>query len=529
MPSLFAGTDRLICQALGIERRDQLYDKTLRVEGFTVERASRLVEDIYDRMMTNTPSPVEVYSKKLWHCRRATEIAGHNLSKETLLEKAVAALAHEGHMPGWFNQCPVASGITGSSGDRKRAVDLVHLSGETARLVELKWSSNTPAHALFQLLEYGLAYCLARLRKNEMGLDERRLMNVRHIRLDVVGPGCFFGPGDWPDLFTQVDEALGAFVERRSGGAWKVSLRALKFPEAFTQVPFANGNEVIAECRSKTLMETGRMVRDAFYGLADASLEFSQRFLPGVPGADIERLFDAAPGDEIGSGKFDNPESSAALAANAFGYFLHRAQDLPTLPDCWDEAWPAQSISLESTLHFPWSGGRHPVLDCLVDTPSALIGIESKRFEPYRKKSAANLSEAYWRPVWGDHMKGYECVRNALMDDPHRYQFLDAAQLVKHAFALRSQVHRRGDHYGLKPTLFYIYAEPDFWPNTGRPVDENAKSGHRKEIDHFAQSVAGDEIAFVSCTYRSLLEAWREDANLGIRTHADAVIDRFAP
>ena len=40
---------------------------------------------------------------------------------------------------------------------------------------------------------------------------------------------------------------------------------------------------------------------------------------------------------------------------------------------------------------------RHPILDCLVETPSALIGIESKRFEPYRSKPASRLSDAYWR------------------------------------------------------------------------------------------------------------------------------------
>ena len=56
------------------------------------------------------------------------------------------------------------------------------------------------------------------------------------------------------------------------------------------------------------------------------------RFLPGVPGPDIEAIFEAAPGNEIGTGKFDNPESSAALAANAFGFFLNRASDLPALP-----------------------------------------------------------------------------------------------------------------------------------------------------------------------------------------------------
>ena len=110
------------------------------------------------------------------------------------------------------------------------------------------------------------------------------------------------------------------------------------------------------------------------------------RFLPGVPGDDIERILNAAPGDEIKSGKFDSPESSSALAVNTFGFFLHRAVDLPLLPGCGREIWPVRSLSLEATVHFPWSGGRHPVLDCLVITRSALIGIECKRFEPFRQR-----------------------------------------------------------------------------------------------------------------------------------------------
>ena len=58
------------------------------------------------------------------------------------------------------------------------------------------------------------------------------------------------------------------------------------------------------------------------------------RFLPGVPGTQVEAILNAAPGNEIKSGKFDRPESSAALAANTFGYFLDRPEDLPALPGC---------------------------------------------------------------------------------------------------------------------------------------------------------------------------------------------------
>ena len=253
------------------------------------------------------------------------------------------------------------------------------------------------------------------------------------------------------------------------------------------------------------------------------------RFLYGVPGPEIERIFDAAPGNEIASGKFDSPESSAALAANAFGFFLHRLRELPPLPGCPDTLGPARSLSLEATVRFPWRGGRRPVLDCLVATPSALIGIESKRYEPFRGAKAAHFSDAYWRPVWGARMNGYERVRDMLRENPSHFAFLDAAQLVKHAFGLRSEVHGQGAHRGLMPFLYYVYAEPQSWPGTGRLVDATAITGHREEIASFARLVGDDEVTFVSRSYHRLLEAWLRDHEEEVSAHARAVTARFSP
>ena len=253
------------------------------------------------------------------------------------------------------------------------------------------------------------------------------------------------------------------------------------------------------------------------------------RFLPGVPGPKIEAIFNAAAGNEIATGKFDSPESSAALAANAFGFFLGRSAGLPPLPGCGGETWPARTLILEAEVRFPWRGGRHPVLDCLVTTPSALIGIESKRFEPFRGRKESSLSGAYWRPVWGRRMKGYESIRDGLHGEPGCYGHLDAAQLFKHAFALRTAVHERPGFRALAPILFYVHAEPNFWPGSGEPVDARAKARHREEIERFAATVADDEVTFVLCSWRKLLETWAQQENGRIRAHTDAVTERFSP
>ena len=255
----------------------------------------------------------------------------------------------------------------------------------------------------------------------------------------------------------------------------------------------------------------------------------TDRFLPGVSAAQVEAIFNAAPGNEIATGKFDSPESSAALAANTFGFFQNRPADLPRLPGCDFVTWPANSLTLERTVRFPWRGGRHPVLDVLITTPSALIGIESKRFEPFRPKKAPSISDAYWRPVWGDRMEGNQQIRDDLRLNNSLYARLDAAQLFKHAFALRTQGNREGEHYGLTPVLVYLYAEPEFWPRDGEPISEDARAQHRREIQDFAGRVAGDEVTFIACSYRELLSGWQESGTLEVRSHAEAVTRYFTP
>ena len=257
----------------------------------------------------------------------------------------------------------------------------------------------------------------------------------------------------------------------------------------------------------------------------------TDRFLPGVPGDQIEAIFNAAPGNEIAAGKFDSRESSAALAANAFGYFLNRPEKLPALPGCQYLEWPAHSLELERTVRFPWRGGRHPVLDVLITTPDALIGIESKRYEPFRSKSEPSLSNAYWRDVWGQRMDGYQHIRDMLERNGRRFAHLDAAQLFKHALALRTQVNRTGENQGETPVLMYLYAEPETWPSTGEPVDKDALDTHREEIEEFTKVVENDEVIFIHCTYHNLLWGWENDRNLpaDIRAHGKAVRKYLAP
>lgn len=237
------------------------------------------------------------------------------------------------------------------------------------------------------------------------------------------------------------------------------------------------------------------------------------KLLPGVPEQYVRDRLGKSKGNEIESGKFSNPDSSAALAANCFG--------CPRFPNL-TLGFPATSVDIEYEARFPWSGGTHPWLDAAAITTTHLIGIESKRFEPFRDLKQIDFSDAYDRDHWGPSMKAYECMRDALKCIEVKFRFLDAAQLVKHALGLVTQGRRRG----LRTVLTYIYAEPA--ELNGRPIPDAAIQGHRAEICDFAMAVAGSEVVFTPLRYRDWIQAWSVE-DTAVVEHGRAILETFAP
>jgi hypothetical protein len=245
------------------------------------------------------------------------------------------------------------------------------------------------------------------------------------------------------------------------------------------------------------------------------------QFLPGIPVSHVLGRLAKAGGKEIESGKFSSPESSAALAVNCFGWFFERPEQLPPLLGL-ETAGVPELVDVEFCARFPWSGGRHPWLDAIVQTPRMLIGIESKRFEPFRDAKLVSLSDAYDRPVWGGNMNSYERMRDRLRSGEERFVHLDAAQLVKHAFGLVTEGVRRHR----TPALFYLFAEPA--TRNGHAIVPDDLARHRNEIIRFAEAVAGDEVTFHSASYREWLGTWRRlDSN--VVAHGQAIMESFEP
>lgn len=145
--------------------------------------------------------------------------------------------------------------------------------------------------------------------------------------------------------------------------------------------------------------------------------------------------------------------------------------------------------------------------------------MESKRFEPFRDTKRVEFASAYSEHEWGERMEPFTRLRDALSSGKIVFDWLDAAQLVKHAVGLVTE----GQRIGMAPILLYLFAEPAMRGRT--PILTNDHSAHRIEIDTFAAAVAGAAVGFAACSYREWLSGWTGEAG----GHADAVLSRFNP
>lgn len=170
--------------------------------------------------------------------------------------------------------------------------------------------------------------------------------------------------------------------------------------------------------------------------------DLADHLLPGVSLDLVAEALGKAAGQELASGKFGSPQSSSALAVNGFGFFLGAPGLLPPFPGFSNIDWPAVQVDVERQMRFPWSGGRHPWLDAAVETENYLIGVESKRYEPFRDRKRAKISPKYASVDWGAGMDPWCQMRDRLLANPSAYRHLDAAQLVKHSYGLVTEARR---------------------------------------------------------------------------------------
>jgi hypothetical protein len=140
-----------------------------------------------------------------------TGIAENNVSREIIVERAIAAACKRLGRTDWGNQVPVASGLIASAREGRCAIDLVRRRGERHfELIELKIASNTPLYAAIEIIGYG---CLWMIAHNDRPVRPSALLDADNIDLRVLAPSAFYAQFALKDVEVALDvgvRALGA-------------------------------------------------------------------------------------------------------------------------------------------------------------------------------------------------------------------------------------------------------------------------------------------------------------------------------
>jgi len=247
MRSVFEGTDSLIHEALSLNVGQSLKQKStcIAIKPFpdVLPRMERLVFDLFTRIEGNWNGRIP--STMNWRLRKQGDISPHNKNPEILLERAIVILADMGILQGWFNQIPVASGLLDEYSNKRAAIDLVHLSGDCAALIELKWESDNPVYAAFEILRYGLAFLFCHKMQRNFSYSAYPLMQVKKISLRVLAPYEYYSYCNLDSLRYALEIALQRLFHEITKDALAIDFLFLSFPPQF-RLPFQSGEDVAA-------------------------------------------------------------------------------------------------------------------------------------------------------------------------------------------------------------------------------------------------------------------------------------------
>ena len=206
------------------------------------ERICVAVADLYKEISSR--GPFRIPSRENWCLERVTTLAERNKSPEVVLERAIAVVAENGSLENWYNQIPVASGLIDERANKRAAIDLIEFSEDRVAFVELKWESDTPAYAAVEILRYAMAYLLCRDNREEFGYEDKSLMFVDTVDLQVLAPAVFYDKCDLQFLAMGIGEGLERLCADRTDNL-KMTFEFRSFQPCF-KLPFANGAEVEA-------------------------------------------------------------------------------------------------------------------------------------------------------------------------------------------------------------------------------------------------------------------------------------------
>ncbi len=246
----------------------------------------------------------------------------------------------------------------------------------------------------------------------------------------------------------------------------------------------------LVACRSALIQGFIRSTPEAVLDEKGYVSEAAQNLIEGVRLVDFEADLRQGDGNEM-EGKFRAAHSSSALAVNTFAPFKSDPAAL-RLPAGGGFA----SLSFERKCPHGLAGRRSPNLDVVAEGPTGVVAVESKCLEPLTPH-VANFAPAYDAEIRDGRRETawfQEMLR--LVEEPRAYRWLDAAQLVKHAFGVAYTFADR------RMTLLYLFWEPS------NPEAYPIFAEHRAEVTRFAASIGGGGPEFVAMSYLELWSSW---------------------
>lgn len=239
---------------------------------------------------------------------------------------------------------------------------------------------------------------------------------------------------------------------------------------------------------------------------------------------ETECQFQKADGKELGDGKTPGKiqavYSSSALVCNMFHYWQPHKDLTPIAHACRIPQSNIQSLEFETKLpicdkvdrrRFP----HDPNIDVLVNYFKGqlkAIGIECKFAEAYSSRKHDGLRPAYIqaKELWTDIPEIYTFAQSISPEDS-QFQYLHAAQLIKHILGLKYAFGRNGFR------LIYLWYDV--------PFDDGYR--HRCEIEQFAEIVKRDGIIFQAITYQEVILNLAGEQHQTHQRYVDYIEDRY--
>jgi len=232
---------------------------------------------------------------------------------------------------------------------------------------------------------------------------------------------------------------------------------------------------------------------------------------------EVLEQFKAGDGNELRC-KMRALHSSSALAVNSFLPWLYNsALSFLSL----DRFHGFQNIIFEAKLN-TGASNRRANLDLLCWNDNTYVGIESKFGEILGSKKK-DLSDKYAKP------RALDSLLKPIRKEIVKFEYLDAAQLVKHFLGLRNMAEEKNSK-GLKFVLMYLFWEPENW----RRFEEYKE--HRNEIKQFRRDVIAklnaqkgkQKVQFVSKGCFELWKDWQKPTQKKWqKKHMKYLLDRY--